>query len=294
MNSQKNIFLGFALAASAAPLVCCGQSAWLPASHEFKVTPGFSYSTFDEFWVGRTRVDPLADKDESLDQYTGYVAVEYGIHDNLAVDLTLGYSASSETDTFGNDSDDGLTDTLFGLRLRLLDEKNAPCPFAPTISVRLGGIIPGTYDENQPFSVGDGAYGFESSLLLGKAFGSSGFGIYGDIGYRLRENPVPDDLFASAGAFQQLGPVTLAADYRHVQGLSGRDISDSGFAPPLGPSHGFPSLKEIVQLVEGAISYTDSGGRNYQFTVAKSIDGRNTGDKWIFGFNVTFAFGGSQ
>ena len=283
------MLLGFALTASAT--VCCGQSAWLPAKHQIKVTPGFSYSTFDEFWAGRERVHPLKDNDESLDQYTGYLALEYGILDNLAADVTLGYTATSDTDTFG-DNDDGLADTLIGLRYRLIDENNAPCPYAPTISVRVGAVIAGTYDSNDAFSAGDGAHAFESSLLLGKAFGSSGFGIYGDFGYRVRESPVPDDLFGSGGAFQQIGPVTLTAGYRHVQSLSGLDIGGPGFDPSLGRSHGFPALKEIVQLFEGGISYTDPGGRNYQFTVAKSVDGRNTGDKLIFGFNVTFAFGG--
>jgi len=298
MNSKHNLLLGFALTSSAlgpVPLACFGQSAWLPAKHEFKVTPGFTYSTFDEFWVGRMRVDPLQANNESLDQYTGYVAVEYGILDNLAADVTVGYTTTSSTETFGNESDDGLTDTLLGLRYRLLDENAPPCPYSPTLSLRVGAVIPGTYDENQPFSVGDGAYAFESSLLLGKAFGSSGFGMYGDIGYRVRETPVPNDLFGSAGFYQQIGgDVTLAAGYRHVQSLSGLDIGGPGFNPALGSSHGFPAVKEIVQLVEGAISYTDPGGRNYQLTVAKSVDGRNTGDKWIVGFNVTFAFGGNQ
>jgi hypothetical protein len=240
------------------------------------------------------RVDPLKANDESLDQYTGYVALEYGILDNLAADVTVGYTATSKTKTFGNDSDDGLADTLLGLRYRLVDENNAPCPYAPTIALRVGGVIAGSYDSNLPFSAGDGAHAFESSLLLGKAFGSSGLGIYGDIGYRVRESPVPDDLFGSAGVYQHIGPVTLAAGYRHVQSLSGLDIGGSGFNPALGRSHGFPALQEIVQLVEGGVSYTDPGGRNYQFTVAKSVDGRNTGDKWIFGVNVTFAFGGSR
>src|SRR5687767_6890326 len=108
----NHLLLGAALAASAT--TSFAQSAWLPPKQQIKATPGFSYSTFDEFWVGRTRVNPLEANDESLDQYTGYVALEYGILDNLAADLTLGYSATSSTDTFGNDSDDGLADTFLG------------------------------------------------------------------------------------------------------------------------------------------------------------------------------------
>jgi hypothetical protein len=287
MNSKNNLLLGFALTVSTT--ACFGQSAWLPSRQEFKVTPGFTYSTFDEFWAGRTRVGPLKANDESLDQYTGFIGLEYGILENLAADATIGYSGTSSTMALG-EGDKGLTDTMLGMRYRLLDENNAPCPFAPTVALRVGGIIPGTYDENTPFSVGDGAYGFESSLLFGKAFGTTGFGMYGDIGYRIRENPVPDDLFGSIGVFQQIAPVTLNVGYRHVQSLSGIDIGGPGFDPGAGPAHGFPATKEITQLIEGGVSYTDKGGRIYQVIVAKSIDGRNTGDKFIIGVNATFSF----
>jgi hypothetical protein len=279
------------LALLAGSATCFGQSAWLPAPKQFKVTPGFSFSTFDEFWAGDKKVSNPPNGD-SLNQYTGYIALEYGILQNFAADATIGYTATS-TDAFGgNASDDGLMDTSLGLRYRLVDEFNSSHPWAPTVTLRAGVVIPGTYDENAPFSAGDGAHAFEGSLLLGKAIGATGFGLYGDIGYRVRENPVPDDVFGTAGVYQQIGPVTLAVGYRHIQSVSGIDIGGSDFNPALGASHGFPAVKEINQLVEGGITFTDKGGRNYQFSVAKSVDGRNTGDKWVFGFNVTLPFGG--
>ena len=260
------------------------QSVWLPIQGQFVGTPGFSYSTFDKFWVGRDRVSPLEDADESLDQYTGFVALEYGILPNLSADATVGYTATSETDTFG-DSDDGLADTLLGLLYRVIQEGSV----RPAVAIRVGGIIAGTYDEDKPFSAGDGAHGLEASLLLGKTIGDTGFGAYGDIGYRFREGNVPEDLFGSVGVFKQFGEVftpsdaiTVSFGYRHVQGLSGQDI---GVVP-------FPQVKEIVQLIEGSIGYTDRGQRQYQFTVANSVDGRNTGDKLIFLFSVSLPFGG--
>ena len=263
------------------------QSVWLPAEGEFVATPGFFYSTFDEFWMGKTKVSNPPNG-ESLDQYTAFVTLEYGLVPRLAADVTVGYTGT-ETEAFGDDSDDGMADTHIGLRYAIWDENSAPA----ALGIRVGGIIPGTYDENLPFSAGDGAYGLEGSLQAGKRFGESGFGLYGDIGYRFREGGVPDDLFGSAGVFKQFGGVfadadaiTLSVGYRHVQGLSGGDIGDPGF----GTEFGFPEVREINQLVEGSVAYTDAGGRQYQFTVAGSVDGRNTGDKLIFGLAVSLPF----
>ena len=288
MNRNCLLFATFSLYASAA--ACLGQSVWLPNDGQFKATPGFTFSTFDEFWVSKDKVDnpPAGDP---LRQYTGYVSMEYGIMANLAADVTVGYTAT-QTDSFGGDaSDDGMIDTSIGLRYRLIDERKSALHWAPSVALRVGGVIPGTYDENLPFSAGDGAYALETSLLFGKTFGQSGFGVYGDIGYRWRENPVPNDLFFSAGIFQQIGRFTASAGYRQIQGLSCIDIDDADFDPAAGASHGFPALKEINQLVEVGLSFTDKGSRNYQLSVAKSVDGRNTGDKWVVGFNITFPFG---
>jgi hypothetical protein len=146
---------------------CAGANAqsspWLPAPGEFVATPAFSYSTFDEFWVGETLVDPLKANGESLDQLNAFVTLEYGIMDRLAADATIGYTVVGSTDTFGNDEDDGLADVLLGLRYRLMDETDT----LPVIGVRLGGTIAGTYEENTPFAPGDGANAIEGSLQLG-------------------------------------------------------------------------------------------------------------------------------
>jgi hypothetical protein len=293
MKPQNRLLLTAALCASATPALA--QSAWLPGAGEWQASPGFSFSTFDEFWAGRTKVSnpgpPPLPSGESLNQYTGYVSVEYGILGNLAADLTVGYTFTDSDAFGGNADDDGLTDTLIGLRYKLVDETKCDCPWMPTVTWRVGGIIAGTYDENLPFSAGDGAHGLETSLLFGKSIGETGFGLYGDIGYRFREGSVPEDLFGAVGVYKSLGPVTLVFGYRHTQGLSGLDIEGPGFDDS-NPNTGFPAVKEIVQLLEGGIAYTDKGGRNYQFSVAGSVDGRNTGDKLIFGFNVTIPFGG--
>jgi hypothetical protein len=263
-------------------------SAWLPKQNEFIVTPVFTYSTFDEFWLGDDKMgNPGAvpsKNDESLDQYTGYLVLEYGFTERLAADLSVGYTAT-DTEAFvpGGDSDRGLADVMAGLRYRLVDEHSEAAYGFPTVTIRAGVIIPGTYDENFPFSAGDGAHGFETSILLAKEI-CPGFGAFGDIGYRVRENDVPDDFLASVGLYAAYRGFSASVAYRHVQGLSGPDIGDPGFT--------FPEVKEIVQNVEGGLGYTDSGGRFYQVFYARTIDGENTGQKDIIGFSASFPFGG--
>jgi hypothetical protein len=113
----------------------------------------------------------------------------------------------------------------------------------------------------------------------------------------VRNNSVPDEYHGSVGIFKQLGgllfaedAVTISAGYRHVENHTGLDIGGPGFNPAGGDSNGFPALEEVNQLFEGAVGYTDVGGRHYQASFTKSIDGRNTGDKFIFGFSVSLPF----
>ena len=122
-------------------------------------------------------------------------------------------------------------------------------------------------------------------MLLGKAI-CPNFGVYGDFGYRTRANDVPDDLFGSAGVYVTWRSITLSGGYRHVQGLSGGDIGDPGF----GTTFGFPQTKEIQQSVEASLGFTDPGGRHYALFGAKSVAGRNTGDKCVIGLAASFPF----
>lgn len=266
------------------------QSAWLPAEGELLLTPGYTFFTFDKFLVGKQQVTALKDNNARWSQHAGYISTEYGVTPKLAADLTLGYVRADTGDFagFGRTSTDGLADTSIGLRYQLLKEDESGNAWTPTVAIRVGAIIEGTYkvDYAAPLNVGDGASGFETSLLFGKQIGDSGFGLFGDIGYRWRSQDVPEDIFGSAGVFQRLGGFTLSVAYRHTQGLSGGDIGGPGF----GATYGFPQVREISQLVEGGLGFTDKGGRTYQFTVAQKIAGRNTGEKFVLGFAVTLPF----
>jgi hypothetical protein len=271
------VFSGAAL--SLVTSVSAQFSAWLPEAEQWILTPSYSYQTFDEFWLGRDKVELPDD----VTQHATLLTVEYGITEQLAADATIGYTWVNSTDAFGpgDNEDDGLADSTFGLRYKFLDQDRTGWPMWPSMAVRVGGIIAGTYEEDLPFSAGDGASGAEASLLLAREI-CPNFGLFGDVGYRYRDG-IPDDLFGSAGAYATWYGFTLSGAYRHVQGLSGDDIGDPGFS--------FPEVKEIVQNVEAGLGYRDGGGRYYQFFYAHTIDGRNTGEKDIFGFSASFPIG---
>jgi hypothetical protein len=280
MNHRSLAALAASLSTAAGAFA---QSVWFPEKGQLVVAPGYSYQFFDEFLAGKTETQLPAD----IVQQSAFIALEYGLAPKFAADVTIGYTrVDFDPPGAPNSRRDGLDDTRLGLRYRFLDEDLGGQKWVPGAALRVGGIIAGTYDVPTtlpPINPGDGANGFETSLLLGKSFGQSGFGAYADLGYRVRDHDVPEDVFGSAGVFQQLGPVTLSFGYRHNQGLSGGDIGGPGF----GTSYGFPQVKEINQLIEGGVTYTDKGGRSYQFTVAKKIDGRNTGDKLVFGASIS-------
>ena len=285
---MKKIILTSFAAALAANAAHAQLSAYTPERNQLIGTVSYQYQRYDEFWVGKTNI-PLkfATGFREQQQHATYLTLEYSIIDNLTLDITAGYSWTEFEGGPGRDlTDDGLTDTTFGVRYRAIDERKFE--WLPTVTLRVGGIIKGTYDEDFPFSAGDGADGVETSVLLAKQL-CPGLGLYGEIGYRWRNNDVPDDVFGAVGlAVTYIKDVTLSVGYRHTEGQSGPDIGAPGF----GTSFGFPQVKEVDQRIETSLSYTDHGGRNYALYFAQTLVGRNTGEKSIFGLSVSVPFGG--
>ena len=281
---SKSLGLGLTAGLVMAASASAQHSVWLPGQDKLVVTPSYVYQTFDEFWMGKDKVDLGGD----LWQHTAFLGFDYGITEDTAIDATVGW-VWSETDAamlgagpgLRNLTDDGLTDTTFGIRQRFVDETDWNQWWLPSLALRVGGIIEGTYDENFPFSAGDGASGAEVSLLGGKTI-CPGFGLYGDVGYRYRDGDVPDDWFGSSGLFVSWKFIALTAGYRFTHGLSGPDIGEPGFT--------FPIVREISQNVEASLGFTDPGGRYYQLFAAYTIDGRNTGQRSIAGVSISLPF----
>jgi len=274
--SSTKLALAALLLAAAAPLAA--QSAWLPQPGELTVTPGYVYQSFDTFRLGTVKVKLPAD----IVQQTETLAFDYGISPDLALDATLGYTGTRFKPPGAKFTREGWDDSHLGLRYRFVNETAT----LPAFTFRIGAIIAGGYDVPNtlpPINPGDKGSGFEFSVSTGKTFGESGFGFYGETGYRNRNHNIPDDFFGGLGFFKHFGSVGFNLGYRHTQGLSGGDIAGPGF----GTRYGFPQVKEVVSLVESGLSFTDAGGRSYQFIAARKVGrGRNTGDATVFGVSI--------
>jgi hypothetical protein len=254
-------------------------SPYLPEKGQFVLTPGFNFQTYDRFWLGTDKQDF-----PTTDQILANATSEYGLLRDLALDLTLGYTRTTGTRPEAG-ADSGLDDTTFGLRWRPVDEFRFDSPLVPTLAFRVGGIIEGTYHEGLAESPGDGASGYEASLLIGKSILDTGLGVVGLVGYRDRTEGVPSDLLASAGAYYVLlERISLSFGYQLVKGLSGNDIGDPGFE--------FPQVREISHTLQAGLGFIDNAGRQYNLYFAWVIAGRNTAQKQVYGFNIVFPFGG--
>ena len=263
-------------------------SAYLPSQGQTVLSLGYQFSSYDDFFVGKTSVPVVAATGfKEQNQQTASLTIEYGVTDRIALDATVGWTwARFRGGPIGDLKDEGLNDTSFGVRYKLTNEEEG---FLPTLTLRAGGIIAGTYDDGFPFSAGDGADAAEVSLIIGKQL-CEWLGYYGDVGYRWRNNDVPDDLFFASGIWMRAGSFVVSAGYRHVEGQSGPDIGAPGF----GTAFGFPQVKEVNQTLETSLTYQDNGGRNYSLSYGHTLDGKNTGEKDIFGVSVSIPFGGGS
>ncbi len=257
------------------------NSPWLLPERKANFTVSYVYQNYQDFWLGPNK-NRLPD---DITQNSVFFGLEYGVTDFVALDFATGYSKASFNPPGEPTPDiDGLYDTQFGVRFRLLDEYARPG--APTITVRAGAIVEGNYEASNVHSPGDGASGGEISLLVGKSWAEPGLGFSGELGFRDRNENVPADFFCSVGFYKTfLSRGSLSAAYRRDQGLSGLDIGGPGFSPDK-----FPQVKEVNDNLEFGVGVSDEGGRYYGFLVGRTVHGRNTGQKTAIGLTFSVPF----
>ncbi len=141
------------LLALAATSLASAQSAYLPAPGETTAGTLYSYQRARDFYALGDARFTLPDP---LEQHTARVDLAHGLAPGWALDASFGWSTVTyeESATLapglfllkdGKQRRSGLIDTRLGLRRTLLDEFATLSQAAPTVTVRVGAIIPGTY-----------------------------------------------------------------------------------------------------------------------------------------------------
>lgn len=273
---RNSIICGMLLAA---PITLMAEgSPWLTNPGETVVQFSVVSQEADKLYAGENRVDvPVGD----LEQMTYWLSLSHGLSDNLAMDARLGYS---QTDSTAGLEQDGIADTTVGLTWRFHDEFLSD-EGLPSAAIRVAATLAGDYDTGQISAIGDGASGFEASIILGKVFNNQ-FAASADIGYRYRDSDVPNEMFLNLSAFYTINDQLSAhVAYHRVDARDGLDIGGPGFSPDR-----FPEVEEDYDSFEIGISYAVAPEFYLGLSYGAIVDGRNAPESDIVSASVGYSF----
>jgi len=264
---------------SVSPIAMSDGSPWLPGDGTVTISTSLTSGSTSDFFIGDTST-PLGGDIEGT--FIWFDA-SYGYDDIWAFDFRAGYAESSfETNP---EEQEDFNDTSFGVSYQFINEFELDNGL-PTISGRVGYTIGGDYITNEVDAIGDGASGFDVSLLVGKNV-TPAVSLFGDLTYRQRDSDVADGIKALVGVYYttpvpRLGVSLSAAAIRTDSDIN---IGDVGVTLDQLPE----ADKDSDWVILGANYGFDSGigvGLSYQSV----INGKNVPDSDIGTITVSYSF----
>ncbi len=255
------------------------SSAYIPSPGTGNLRPTASVQWARDFWFD----DNKATLPGHLTQVTAGAEIEYGLTPNLGLDATLAYSNVNYQGgplgpyvltTNGKETRSGLADIRLGASWRIIDEYRSLNEATPTVTLRLGAIIAGTYDTGFLNAVSDGADGWEFGVKFGKQLIAANAGLYGDLTYRFLSSSVPDEWEASLGAYKTIDAFTFSLGLREKQSVGGIDILGPGFSLPR-----FTDVREKNRTIEVGLTWAWRPDSTLSLGYARTLDGENTPKK---------------
>ena len=280
-----------------------GVSPWLPAPGAGFVNLSYVSQNANKFYFqgDNLRGTPpnlmTTTPGPNLGQHTVWLNGMYGWSDAVAIDVRVGLARSYASAGPGTNPAmggrykySGVTDSNIGVTWRIADELVNPS--MPTVSLRGGAIIAGSYATGAINAIGDGASGLEVSALAGK-FLADWLAVSGEVGYRVRDGNVPEDLFVNVSGGVLLDNIGLSVNYKLVDAQSGIQIGGAEFmaagAADLS-TRPFPRVEEDIQFLSGTVSLNVSDQTNIGVTYGEVIDGRNTSKSKVFSVTMSYLF----
>ena len=277
MKSVNLATLTALAAALAFPTLSHAQnSVWLPAPGSGSVGLSYLSQEADRFYIGGNL---MALPFGTIKIKTTTLAGQYAVADSLAVDAKIPFARR----TSGLGSDSGTGDARVGVTWRFVDEfENRG---APTVAVRAGAIIAGNYQTFRPDSIGDGASGYEVSLLVGRYL-TPNFGIRGEVGIRDRNRGIPNQTFLSVGADLRITPsLAGSVGFSSIRNSGNLDIGGPGFTPLR-----FQQVAEKRSVINAGLSYSVTERVSLNGNIGKVTSGRNTRKDDLYSLGVAFDF----
>lgn len=268
---------------------------WADVLEQSQFVIGAVYEQSDsyDFWASGQQFKAPNDAPAAVHVSQGFLAVQYGITERWTLDLNVGVTAETWQNIAGGNptSTTGLMDWVVGARYQLLNEAQANSKWIPTLTFRAAGVLPGSYNQDNPFSPGYRSAAIQPELLFRKHLAWSGFGSYGDGLFRWNHTTSNTQYILALGFFQQLSQWELDLGWRHLQTLAGTDIvflPDGTISYPRDPRENYDAL-------EAGFSYT-TPKRHFRYGghIRTVFDGNNTDAKLWFGFSVDLPFGGKS
>jgi hypothetical protein len=284
--------------------LCCGSEnvphrpfallADVPSKGEFDAGLVYQESEAYHIWAGgqyhNVAVKSVGES-YGIDINQGYLSFQYGITEKWAADLNVGATTTGWR-FFNNTNGEvrsttGLMDISFGVRYQVFNEAKSDSPWVPTVTLRAGAVMPGSYDQSFAFAPGTRSAAIEPEVLARKHFGWPGLGAYADALFRWNRTTGNDQYLTSIGLFQQIQGWELDFGFRHLQTITGEDISVTG------NDIVYPrKLREISDALEAGFSYTTSKRQwRYGFQTRVVVDGNNTDGKFWVGGSFDIPFG---
>ncbi len=288
MNKQKNTLFcaaGFAMALVPTFASAQSNSPWLPIPGAGSVTlSGVSQSGDTAYVMGGTEapISGITSGGASKFKRESFgLKLNYGLSDTLAVDASF---AHSKAKVGAADSSSGLGDSTIGLSWRVLDEYESRG--APTVTLRVAGIINGNYDGARLAAIGKDANGYELSILVGKQFTPT-LSAWGSYTLEDRSNGVPTaNAFDLNVGYSPVSALTLSVGYTSKKYGGSLDIAGPGFSPAR-----FQQVREQRDTLRIGASYAFAANQSLALSLGKLVNGKNTvRDDSIVGIGYSIGF----
>ena len=281
---QARTLLSLALLASPMLALAEGNSPWLPIPGQVSATISFVTQKAEEAYIGDKKLPISAITGggaTSFDRTSTKLRIDYGLSDAVALDAAL---STGSTSVGGADNDSGATDSVIGIRWRVLDEYERPS--LPTVTLRGAAILKGNYQGARLAALGKSADGFEASIIVGKEI-TSAFAAYGELGVLSFSENVPSATFYELGARLRIaGGWSTSLAFTDKKFNGDLDIGGPGFSPAR-----FQQVKEERSLIKLGVNFAFAANQGASLTYANVTNGRNTvKDNSILGIAYTYGF----